>query len=120
MSAGDSFSPTTAGPGLPFEQQKALLPLRIKLETEKEVTVERTRQGIELKKALSVEKLRQEMEQAKLELQRQQLELPLIGEGKLTPGLFSDLPVPSGRDEALGRSDDLSEWGRVPKFNEGP
>ena len=60
---------------LNFEQQNELLKLRIQLETEKDLAVERMRQGIELEMAVSLEKLRQETEQAKLELQREKLVL---------------------------------------------
>lgn len=66
--------------GLTFEQQKELLVLCMQLEQEKEAAVEKMRLGIEMEKLLSLEKIRQETEQAKLELQQQKL--TLIREGK--------------------------------------
>lgn len=80
VAAGTEGSPLMSA-SLSFEQQQELLLLPMKLETEKEVAVEKMHQGIEMEKVLSVEKLRQETEQAKIELQRQKLTLD--GEGRL-------------------------------------
>ena len=41
---------------LSFDQQKELLRLRLELETEKELAVEKMRQGIELERAVSLER----------------------------------------------------------------
>lgn len=66
--------------GLNFEQKKESLVLRMKLETEKEVSVEKMHQGIELEKVLSLEKMRDETEQAKLDFEKQKLMLIREGE----------------------------------------
>jgi len=96
--------------GLSFEQQKELLVLRMQLETEKEVAVERVRQSIEMEKVVSVEKVRQETEQAKIELEMRKL--ALVGEDKV---MFPH--GPSGPGGSPVRSD-LSELKLVPQFNE--
>ncbi|XP_034090663.1 uncharacterized protein LOC117558522 [Gymnodraco acuticeps] len=74
------------------------------------------RQGIELERAVSLEKLRQETEQAKLEFQREKLEL--IREGKVAADvLFPDYSA--SQSGAPGRSvDDLNDLKLVPRFNE--
>lgn len=51
-----------------FELQRELLMLHMKLEQEKELTVEKLCQGVELGKVLAIEKMRYELKQAKLEL----------------------------------------------------
>ena len=68
-----------------------------------------------MEKVSSLEKLRQETEQAKLELQKQ--ELILIQERKVAADVLSDdSSSPSG---APGSSmDDLSDLRLVPRFNE--
>ena len=109
----DAPSPVIAGPGagLTFEQQKELLLLRMQLEKDKEVAVEKMRQGIEMEKVM-----KQKTEQAKLELQKQKL--ILIREGKVAADvlLTDGSSVPSGTP---GRSvDDLSDLRLVPRFNE--
>ncbi len=82
----------------------------MKLETEREVEVERLRQ----EKLLSVERLRQETEQARIELQRQKL--ALIGDGKVAADvLLADNPSVSSR--SMG-SDNLGDLKLVPKFDE--
>ena len=97
----ESFSPI-AGPGLSFEQQKELLALRMKLEMEKE---------------LSLEKIKQETELVKLELERQKLQL--VREGRVMSDVLTDRPVVfegnQGRPDTVN---DLSDLRLVPKFNE--
>ncbi|XP_036965434.1 uncharacterized protein LOC119025698 isoform X1 [Acanthopagrus latus] len=118
VSAGAEGAPpplaARPGAGLSFERQKELLLLRMKLETEKEVAVERVRQGIELEKVLSVEKMRQETEQVKLDLERQKLALvregKVAGDDVVTDGI-------SGPGGTPVRSD-FGDFKLVPKFNE--
>lgn len=72
-SVSASTEDVSPGARLSFEQQKELL--RMKLETEKEVAVERVRQSIEMEKVLSVEKVRQETDQAMIDLEMRKVAL---------------------------------------------
>ena len=112
---GDLSPPVIAGPGaagLSFKQQE-LLVLHMQLDKEKEVAVQKMWKGIEMEKLLSLEKIRQETEQAKLELQKQKLNL--IREGKVAADLLltDNSFVPGG---TLGKSDDLNDLRLCPNL----
>ena len=82
---------------LSFEQQKELLCLRMQLETEKEVTLE---------------KLRQRIEMAKLEVETERLKL-------MKEGILGDQSgTREGSPDDEGARDILSSLRLVPKFNE--
>lgn len=98
----DSVASLGVGLGLSFEQQKELLELRLKFEAEKE---------------LSLERIKQETELAKLELQRQQLQV--AREDRAAAGLLPGGPSVSGGNAVRADAgNDLSDLRLVPKFNE--
>lgn len=90
------------GPGLSFEQQKDLLALCMKLETGKE---------------LSLEKIKKETELVKLELQKQKLQL--VREGRaMSDDLTDSSFVSEGNQVNSATVNDLRDLKLVPKLNE--
>ena len=102
--AAGRVSAQVADSNVTFEQQKELLTLRFRLETEKELELEQLRQKADLEKAVTLEKVKQQVELTKLDLETQRLNL--MSDGKFVGGRSGD----SGEI--------LSSLRLVPKFNE--